>query len=39
MAGDARVSFRDAAGNESAADLALVRVEQLVAGRPWRVFR
>jgi hypothetical protein len=39
MAGDAWVSFRDAAGGESTSDLALVRVEQLVAGRPWRVFR
>lgn len=36
MAGDARVSFRDAAGKESAADLAVVPVEQLAAGRPWR---
>jgi L-ascorbate metabolism protein UlaG (beta-lactamase superfamily) len=34
MAGDTRVSFRDAAGKESAADLALVPVEQLAAGRP-----
>jgi hypothetical protein len=39
VTGDARVSVRDAAGRESTADLALVRVEQLVAGRPWRVFR
>jgi hypothetical protein len=39
VTGDARVSVRDAAGHESTADLALVRVEQLVAGRPWRVFR
>jgi hypothetical protein len=39
MAGDARVSFRDGAGRESTADLAVVRVELLVAGRPWRVFR
>jgi hypothetical protein len=39
MAGDARVSFRDAAGKESVADLAVVPVEQLAAGRPWRVFR
>ena len=35
----ARASFRDAGGRESTADLALVRAEQLVAGRPWRVFR
>jgi hypothetical protein len=35
----ARASFRDAAGKESIADLALVRAEQLAAGRPWRVFR
>jgi hypothetical protein len=35
----ARASFRDAAGKESTADLALVRAEQLAAGRPWRVFR
>jgi len=34
MAGDARVRFRDAAGEESAADLPLVPVEQLAAGRP-----
>jgi hypothetical protein len=39
MVGDARVSFRDAAGKESTADLALVPAERLVAGRPWRVFR
>src|SRR5258707_9407621 len=39
MAGGARAGFRDAAGKEFSADLALVRVEQLVAGRPWRVFR
>ena len=39
MAGGARASFRDAGGRQSTADLALVRVEQLVAGRPWRVFR
>jgi hypothetical protein len=39
MAGGARASFRDADGRESTADLALVRAEQLVAGRPWRVFR
>ncbi len=39
MAGDARVSFQDAAGKELTADLALVRVDQLLAGRPWRVFR
>jgi hypothetical protein len=39
MAGGARASFRDAGGRESTADLALVRAEQLVAGRPWRVFR
>jgi hypothetical protein len=39
MAGDARVSFRDAAGKESVGDLAVVPVEQLAAGRPWRVFR
>jgi len=39
MAGDAQVSFRDAAGKESVADLALVPVDQLAAGRPWRVFR
>lgn len=35
----ARASFRDAAEKESTADLALVRAEQLAAGRPWRVFR
>jgi hypothetical protein len=35
----ARASFRDAAGKESTADLALVRAEHLAAGRPWRVFR
>lgn len=34
MAGDATVSFRDAAGMESTADLALVPVEMLAAGRP-----
>ena len=39
MAGDARVSFRDPAGREVAADLGLVSVEALAAGRPWRVFR
>ena len=39
MAGDARVSFRDAAGRESQARLALVSAEVLAAGRPWRVFR
>jgi len=39
MAGDARVGFRDAAGRESAADLAVVSAEVLAAGRPWRVFR
>jgi hypothetical protein len=39
MAGDARVSFRDAAGRESEAGLALVSAEVLAAGRPWRVFR
>jgi len=39
MAVAARVTFRDAAGRESTADLALARVEQLAAGRPWRVFR
>jgi len=39
MAGEARVSFRDAAGRESAADLAVVSAEVLAAGRPWRVFR
>ena len=39
MAGDARASFRDASGKEFSADLALVRAEQLTAGRPWRVFR
>lgn len=39
MAGDARVSFRDAAGRESAADLAVISAGVLAAGRPWRVFR
>jgi hypothetical protein len=39
MADGARVSFRDAAGKESTAVLALVQAGQLVAGRPWRVFR
>jgi hypothetical protein len=39
MAGHATVSFRDAAGKESTADLALVPAEKLAAGRPWRVFR
>jgi hypothetical protein len=39
MAGDARVSFRDAAGRESEAGLALVSAEVLAAGQPWRVFR
>lgn len=39
MAGHAVVSFRDAAGKESTADLALVPAEMLAAGRPWRVFR
>ena len=37
MSVSARVSFGDATGRESTADLALVRVEQLVsapAGRP-----
>ena len=32
MAGHARVSFRDAAGKESTADLALVPAEMLAAG-------
>src|SRR5258707_7588515 len=35
MAGDARVSFRDAAGRESKAGLALVSAE-VPAGGPWR---
>jgi hypothetical protein len=39
MAGDARVSFKDAAGRESEAGLALVSAEVLAAGQPWRVFR
>jgi len=39
MAGHTAVSFRDAAGKESTADLALVPAEMLAAGRPWRVFR
>lgn len=39
MADDARVSFRDAAGREPEAGLALVSAEVLAAGRPWRVFR
>jgi hypothetical protein len=39
MADGARVSFRDAAGKEFSTDLAVVRVKQLAAGRPWRVFR
>jgi hypothetical protein len=39
MAGDATVSFRDTAGVESTADLALVPAEMLAGGRPWRVFR
>ena len=39
MAGHARVSFRDVAGKESTAELALVPAEMLAAGRPWRVFR
>jgi hypothetical protein len=39
MTGDARVSFRDATGRESQAELALVSAEELAAGRPWRVFR
>lgn len=39
MAGDAQASFRDAAGRESTASLALVPAEVLAAGRPWRVFR
>jgi hypothetical protein len=39
MADDARVGFRDVAGKESVADLAVVPVEQLAAGQPWRVFR
>ena len=39
VASDARASFGDAAGRESAADLALVRVEYLVSGLPWRVVR
>ena len=39
MACHARVSFRDVAGRESTADLALVPAEMLAAGRPWRVFR
>lgn len=39
MAGDARVSFRDAVGRESEAGLTLVSAEVLAAGRPWRVFR
>jgi TnsA-like endonuclease N terminal len=39
MAGDVRVSFRDAAGRESEAGLALVSAAMLASGRPWRVFR
>jgi hypothetical protein len=39
MTGDARVSFRDATGRESQAELALVSAEELAAGQPWRVFR
>ena len=39
MTGDAQVSFKDAAGRESEAGLALVSAEVLAAGRPWRVFR
>lgn len=39
ITGGAQASFRDTDGRESMADLALVRVEQLVAGRRWRVFR
>lgn len=39
MTGDVRVSFRDAAGQESEAGLALVSAEVLAAGRPWRVLR
>jgi hypothetical protein len=39
MTGDARVSFKDGAGRESEAELALVSAEVLAAGRPWRVFR
>jgi hypothetical protein len=39
MAGDARVSFRDAAGRVLEAGLALASAEVLAAGRPWRVFR
>lgn len=39
MAGDARVSFKDAAGRESEAGLALVSAEVLATGQPWRVFR
>ena len=39
MTGDARVTFRDATGRESQAELALVSAEELAAGRPWRVFR
>lgn len=39
MTGDVRVSFKDAAGRESEAGLALVSAEVLAAGRPWRVFR
>ena len=39
MTGDVRVSFKDAAGRESEAGLALVSAEVLAAGHPWRVFR
>jgi hypothetical protein len=39
MTADVRVSFRDAAGRESSAGLALASAELLAAGQPWRVFR
>jgi len=39
VAGDAQVRFRDAAGRELVADLAVVSAEMLAAGRAWRVFR
>jgi hypothetical protein len=36
---DAQVSFRDAAGQVSTGDLAVVEPGMLAAGRPWREFR
>lgn len=39
MGVECSVSFKDAAGKESTADLALVPASVLAAGSPWRTFR